>query len=123
MNRYQTKRGALRHTQPDGSFYDRQCFFFSEAGLPYDYDPHHVINELTKNRKDISYLEIGVDQGHTFDKVEGVTIKHGVDPYGASKNITHRMSSQMFFAMNERFFKHKYDFEKQWWSYNCHYWR
>ena len=75
----------------------------------YDYDPADVINILIKAKKEIKYLEIGVDQGHTFDNIENAFIKHGVDPYGASKNITHKMSSQMFFTMNNRFWKQKYD--------------
>lgn len=78
-------------------------------GPYYDYDPPDVINVLTKAKKEIKYLEIGVDQGHTFDNIENTFIKHGVDPYGASRNITHKMSSQMFFTMNNRFWKQKYD--------------
>jgi len=79
----------------------------------YDYDPPDVINVLTeeksKIKNDVSYLEIGVNQGHTFDKIDNISLKHGVDPYGSSENITHRMSSQMFFSMNSRFWKQKYD--------------
>ena len=56
----------------------------------------------------ISYLEIGVDEGETFDLVNS-RIKHGVDPYGGSPNITHRMSSQMFFALNSYFYGQTYD--------------
>ena len=87
----------------------RQSFVFSKKGVPYDYDPPDIINLLTKGRKDIAYLEIGVDEGATFDNIENVQIKHGVDPFGGSQNITHRMTSQMFFVMNSRFFDNKYD--------------
>lgn len=83
-------------------------FLFGKEWL-YDYDPPDVINILTKAKKEVKYLEIGVDQGHTFDNIKNVSVKHGVDPYGASENITHRMSSQMFFSMNSRFWKQKYD--------------
>tara|TARA_Y100001937_G_C7135366_1_gene339673 strand:- start:2769 stop:3611 length:843 start_codon:yes stop_codon:yes gene_type:complete len=76
---------------------------------PYDYDPSDVINTLSELKGDIDYLEVGVDQGLTFNNVNNTNIKHGVDPYGASENITHRMTSQMFFTMNRRFFNNKYD--------------
>ena len=82
---------------------------FISHGCHYDYEPVDVINILTSGKKNIHYLEIGVDQGNTFNNVENVSLKHGVDPYGACKNITHKMTSQLFFVMNKRFFNQKYD--------------
>jgi len=79
------------------------------TGNHYDYEPPDVINILINLKKNANYLEIGVDQGHTFDNIKNTNLKHGVDPYGASENITHKMTSQLFFAMNNRFFKQKYD--------------
>ncbi len=76
---------------------------------PYEYDPKHVINEIIKTKAKCNYLEIGVDQGATFDHIDETTLKHGVDPFGECPNITHRMTSQMFFSMNSYFFKNKYD--------------
>ena len=87
-------------------------FHFNNDTKPqneYEFDPKEVINVLTEAQNGLKYLEIGVDQGATFDNIKNVSIKHGVDPYGSSKNITHRMSSQMFFTMNKYFFKQKYD--------------
>jgi hypothetical protein len=87
-------------------------FHFNNDTKPqneYEFDPKEVINVLTEAQNGLKYLEIGVDQGATFDNIQNVSIKHGVDPYGSSKNITHRMSSQMFFTMNKYFFKQKYD--------------
>lgn len=54
-----------------------------------------------------SYLEIGVDEGRTFQKIKS-DIKHGVDPYGTYE-ATYRMTSEMFFALNKRFMHHTYD--------------
>ena len=54
-----------------------------------------------------SYLEIGVDQGRTFKKIKS-EIKHGVDPYG-TYDATHRMTSEMFFALNKLFMHQTYD--------------
>jgi hypothetical protein len=79
------------------------------SGSFYDYDPKDVINILTSLKNNTKYLEIGVDQGATFDNIHNVSIKHGADPYGASRNITHKMTSQMFFVMNNRFWNNKYD--------------
>lgn len=73
------------------------------------YDPKHIINIITKKKLNSNYLEIGVDQGSTFDYIENVKLKHGVDPYGVSKSITHQMTSQLFFAMNKYFFHNTYD--------------
>jgi hypothetical protein len=75
----------------------------------YRWDPPDVINVLTQDREDVHYLEIGVDQGNTFDHITNVEMKHGVDPYGSSQNITHRMTSQLFFSLNRYFFHHNYD--------------
>jgi hypothetical protein len=58
-------------------------------------------------KRPTSYLEIGVDQGRTFRKIKS-NIKHGVDPYG-EYDATYRMTSEMFFALNKRFFHHTYD--------------
>ena len=94
---------------------DRPVFWFNDEEKvydPYRYTPVDVISDLIHSMQDkgreISYLEIGVDEGETFDKIK-CSIKHGVDPYGGSPNITHKMTSQMFFAMNEYFFHNFYD--------------
>lgn len=77
--------------------------------IPYEYDVIDVIERLiTGNEDKIKYLEIGVNEGYTFDKVQA-SVKHGVDPYGGCKNITHRMSSQEFFTYNKHFWKNTYD--------------
>tara|TARA_Y100000114_G_scaffold58917_1_gene53889 strand:- start:670 stop:1365 length:696 start_codon:yes stop_codon:yes gene_type:complete len=57
----------------------------------------------------IDYLEIGVDTGYTFNQINAKNKKHGVDPYGACPCITHRMPSMVFFALNKREYKNKYD--------------
>lgn len=62
---------------------------------------------LSTCKKPTSYLEIGVDQGRTFEKIKS-DIKHGVDPYG-TYNVTYRMTSEMFFALNRIFMHHTYD--------------
>ena len=67
-----------------------------------------VINGIIGKQEDIKYLEIGVDEGETFDHIRS-SAKHGVDPYGGSPSITHKMTSQMFFAMNQYFYKNTYD--------------
>ena len=61
----------------------------------------------------LRYLEIGVHKGETFQSVssrikEIEVIKEGVDPYGPFSHV-HRMTSQVFFAINETFWKKKYD--------------
>ena len=92
---------------------DEQVFWFGPTPQqPYARDPIDVISRLIELHatkcKEVSYLEIGVDEGETFDKV-GASIKHGVDPYGGSTSITHRMTSQLFFAMNNYFFRNLYN--------------
>jgi hypothetical protein len=77
--------------------------------IHYDYEPPDVINTLTNLKKNVNYLEIGVDQGNTFNKIENTNLKHGVDPWGACENISHKMTSQLFFSMNNRFFHNRYD--------------
>jgi hypothetical protein len=68
-----------------------------------------LINKLlAKTGSKSSYLEIGVDQGHTFTKIKSPT-KHAVDPYGTYAKTNYRMTSEMFFALNKIFFKNKYD--------------
>lgn len=62
---------------------------------------------LSKFHKPTSYLEIGVDRGATFKKIE-CKIKRGVDPYGVY-DVDYRMSSEMYFALNKLFFHHRYD--------------
>lgn len=74
----------------------------------YSKNPSDLINQIIGDRDDVSYLEIGVDEGETFDRVKS-TNKHGVDPYGGSKSITHKLTSQMFFAMNRYFYQNTYD--------------
>jgi len=78
------------------------------AEPPYTKTPADLINGIIGDRQDIRYLEIGVHEGETFDLINAMT-KHGVDPYGGSPNITHKMSSQMFFAMNNYFYRETYD--------------
>lgn len=76
--------------------------------LNFSLKSHDIINKIIDGKDNIKYLEIGVDEGHTFDNVQA-TLKHGVDPYGGSQNITHRMSSQEFFTFNKYFWKNTYD--------------
>ena len=71
----------------------------------YSEDPIDIISKLNP----IDYLEIGVDEGSTFQKVNAKNKKHGVDPYGGCPSITHRMPSMVFFALNKREYKNKYD--------------
>lgn len=61
---------------------------------------------LSKFRRPTSYLEIGVDEGRTFEQIDS-EIKHGVDPYG-TYDVDYRMTSEMFFALNKLFFHQKY---------------
>lgn len=62
---------------------------------------------LSKFRRPTSYLEIGVDEGITFEQINS-EIKHGVDPYG-TYDVDYRMTSEMFFVLNKLFFHQKYD--------------
>ncbi len=62
---------------------------------------------LSTFHKPTSYLEIGVDQGRTYKKINS-PMKDGVDPYG-TYDVTYRMTSQMFFALNKLFFHKSYD--------------
>ena len=69
---------------------------------------------ISHGKKQINYLEIGVDEGLTFDKIKaeynGIRVeKDGVDPYGEYTNNVHRMTSQVFFALNRQFWKKTYD--------------
>ncbi len=63
----------------------------------------------------LRYLEIGVDNGHTFVEILATTptgrevIKVGVDPYGVFQDGITRMTSQMFFALNETFWHQEFD--------------
>jgi|TARA_R110000851_G_scaffold331492_1_gene505693 hypothetical protein len=83
-----------------------------------------INNQLKKslnNRKlkdpsiPLRYLEIGVHRGETItgvhESIDNVkVIKEGVDPYGPfGDGIIHRMTSQVFFALNEYFIKNTYD--------------
>jgi|GEM_PF-7132737 hypothetical protein len=54
-----------------------------------------IINALIKKYGYQHYLEIGVEAGETFTKVQ-CAVKHGVDPF--SVNATFRISSDEFFA-------------------------
>ena len=61
----------------------------------------------------LRYLEVGVHKGDTLkavsSNIQGVeVIKEGVDPYGPFGEV-HRMTSQIFFAVNEAFWKKTYD--------------
>ena len=42
----------------------------------YSKNPSDLINQIIGDRDDVSYLEIGVDEGETFDRVKS-TNKHG----------------------------------------------
>ena len=63
----------------------------------------------------LRYLEIGVHRGETITKVNNEidsveVIKEGVDPYGPfDDGSIKRMTSQVFFALNEYFWKKTYD--------------
>jgi hypothetical protein len=86
----------------------------SEKGsqnVDYPNDVHEIINKFIIGKEDkVRYLEIGVDEGYTFNKVKVPNgNKHGVDPYGGCENITHKMPSQEFFAYNKYFWKNTYD--------------
>ena len=72
-----------------------------------------VLRLRDKSDKPLHYLEIGVHYGDTFESVpnsiDGVeVIKEGVDPYGPY-DVTHRMSSQVFFALNSMYWKKQFD--------------
>ena len=54
---------------------------------------HHVINYLTK--KENSYLEIGVENGYTFNGVHFID-KIGVDPDVKTKNVIHKTADDYF---------------------------
>ena len=77
----------------------------------YPHEVHEIINKFIIGKEDkVRYLEIGVDEGCTFNKVKVTDDhKHGVDPYGGCENITHKMSSQEFFTYNKYFWKNTYD--------------
>jgi predicted O-methyltransferase YrrM len=55
-----------------------------------------IINFLIKKIGAKRYLEIGVEDGDSINAIQ-CEKKHGVDP--ASKNATHRIESDEFFAM------------------------
>ena len=72
-----------------------------------------VVGKRDNSSQPLRYLEIGVHKGETFQSVattiKGIdVIKEGVDPYGPFNEV-HRMTSQLFFAINETFWKKKYD--------------
>lgn len=59
-----------------------------------------IINYLIEKFDYESYLEIGIDSGKNFSQIEAMT-KIGVDPDPeASVAVTHRMTSDAFFAQN-----------------------
>ena len=90
---------------------DSEILSFSDSAKPalYEHDVIDVIRELSRGKEEsIKYLEIGVNEGDTFNKVKAHT-KHGVDPYGGCENITHNMTSQEFFVYNKYFWKNTYD--------------
>jgi hypothetical protein len=109
--KFKAQRRIFQPISEDAQMEPMTGFNFGGSTNPmgYPYDPPDVINVLTQDRADLHYLEIGVDQGNTFDHITNVEVKHGVDPYGASGNITHRMTSQLFFSLNHYFFHHRYD--------------
>ena len=71
--------------------------------------------DSTNKNEPLRYLEVGVHKGDTFkvvnENIEGVSvIKEGVDPYGSfDDGRVFRMTSQVYFALNEHFWKKKYD--------------
>ena len=82
---------------------------------------NEVINEIFKESiapyrsptDTMRYLEIGVNKGATLEgvltKIADIKIeKEGVDPYGEYSNV-HRMTSEMFFALNKCFWQKTYD--------------
>jgi hypothetical protein len=62
---------------------------------------HDIINSLIAKHNFASYLEIGIFDGYTFNRVN-CSLKHGVDP-GAEgmlvSQVTHRMTSDDFFEI------------------------
>tara|TARA_R100000008_G_C3580255_1_gene168026 strand:- start:1020 stop:1790 length:771 start_codon:yes stop_codon:yes gene_type:complete len=75
--------------------------------------PSHPSVKVRRRPPDLEYLEIGVHQGTTINSVnsivEGVKVnKESVDPY-SKYDATYRMTSQIFFALNEYFWKNTYD--------------
>lgn len=62
---------------------------------------HDIINSLIEKHNFVSYLEIGIFDGYTFNRVN-CSLKHGVDP-GAEglliPQVTHRMTSDDFFEI------------------------
>ena len=76
----------------------------------------HMDDDSNRHIKEpIRYLEIGVDTGNTWTQILTTTpkgrevIKVGVDPYGKYTDGITRMTSQMFFAINEGFQKQEFD--------------
>jgi hypothetical protein len=58
---------------------------------------YNIVNDLIAKHGYQTYLEIGVDQGESFDRVT-CPVKHGVDPHG--DRATHKMTSDEFFNKN-----------------------
>jgi len=58
-----------------------------------------IINYLIEKFDYESYLEIGIDDGRNFSYIDA-PIKEGVDPDPGAKGVTHRMTSDEYFAQN-----------------------
>lgn len=67
---------------------------------------HHIINSLIKKHNFQKYLEIGIFNGYTFNKIQCIK-KHGVEPGLEGvviSQVTHRMTSNDFFEIcNEQY--------------------
>ena len=83
---------------------DKLEYFF---GVKYTEQAILCNKLLSTFQRPTRYLEIGVDEGVTFKKIDS-TIKEGVDPYG-KYDVEYRMTSQVFFALNKLFFHKTYD--------------
>lgn len=57
---------------------------------------YEIINSIIKDKGYKKYLEIGVRDGECFREIK-IDEKTGVDPYPASKDTTHPVSSDEFF--------------------------
>jgi len=62
----------------------------------------HIINYLAKKINAKKYLEVGIDQGATFDNVK-IEHKVGVDPYVERVDIIKKTSDEFFMGNDEKF--------------------
>ncbi len=92
----------------NNSFFDKIIFQYRYITDQYITEQAQLINKLlSRFNRQTSYLEIGVDQGRTFRKINCGN-RDGIDPYG-SYDVKYRMTSEMFFALNKIFFHKTYD--------------